>query len=117
MNDTLLVEAQVRPQDVAFLRPGQEAKVKLTAYDPSIYGALAARLEQIGADSITTEKGETYYLVRVRTEKSHLEYRGETLPILPGMVADVDVVTGAKSVLTYITKPFVRMRDVALRER
>jgi adhesin transport system membrane fusion protein len=55
--------------------------------------------------------------VRVRTEKSHLEYRGETLPILPGMVADVDVVTGAKSVLTYITKPFVRMRDVALRER
>ena len=117
LNDTLLVEAQVRPQDVAFLRPGQAAKVKLTAYDPAIYGSLSARLEQIGADSITTDKGETYYLIRVRTEKSHLEYRGQVLPIIPGMVADVDVVTGAKTVLTYITKPIVRMRDMALRER
>ena len=80
-------------------------------------GALGARLEQIGADSITTDKGETYYLIRVRTEKSHLEYRGQTLPIIPGMVADVDVVTGAKTVLTYLTKPIVRMRDVAMRER
>ena len=110
-------EAQVRPQDVAFLRPGQPAKVKLTAYDPSIFGSLNATLEHIGADSITTEKGETYYVVRVRTEKSYLEYRGQVLPILPGMVADVDVITGAKTVLTYLTKPMVRIRDMGLRER
>lgn len=117
LNDTLLVEAQVRPQDVAFLHPGQQAKVKITAYDPAIYGALPARVEQIGADSITTDKGDTYYLIRVRTEASHLEYRGQSLPIIPGMVADVDVITGSKTVLTYLTKPLIRMRDVAMRER
>lgn len=117
LNDTLLVEAQVRPQDVGFLHPGQTAKVKITAYDSAIFGSLPARVEQIGADSITTEKGETYYLIRVRTETSQLEYRGQSLPIIPGMVADVDVITGSKTVLTYLTKPFIRLRDVAMRER
>ncbi len=117
LNENLLVEAQVRPQDIAFLRPGQAAKVKISAYDPSIYGALDARVEQIGADSTTTEKGETYYLIRVRTNASHLEYGGEALPIIPGMVADVDIVTGSKSVMTYLTKPMIRIRDNALRER
>jgi adhesin transport system membrane fusion protein len=116
-NDTLVVEAQVRPQDIAFLRPGQEALVKLTAYDFAIYGGLTARLEHIGADSITTEKGETYYVVRVRTEKAQLAHRGGTLPIIPGMVADVDVITGSKTVLGYLTKPLVRLRQTAMRER
>lgn len=117
VNDKLLVEAQVRPQDIAFLRPGQDALVKITAYDFSIYGGLAAKLEHIGADSITTEKGETYYLIRVRTEKAHLVHAGGTLPIIPGMVADVDVITGSKSVMGYLTKPLVRMRQTAMRER
>ncbi len=117
LNDTLLVEAQVRPQDVAFLHPGQVAKVKITAYDSAIFGSLPAHVEQIGADSITTEKGETYYLIRVRTDANNLEYRGQSLPIIPGMVADVDVITGSKTVLTYLTKPLIRMRDVAMRER
>lgn len=117
VNDKLLVEAQVRPQDIAFLRPGQDALVKITAYDFSIYGGLAAKLEHIGADSITTEKGETYYLIRVRTDKAHLSHRGGTLPIIPGMVADVDVITGSKTVMGYLTKPLVRMRQTALRER
>jgi membrane fusion protein, adhesin transport system len=117
LNDTLLVEAQVRPQDIAFLRPGQPAIVKLSAYDFSIYGGLKATLEQIGADSVTTEKGETYYLVRVRTERSSLQHGQETLPIIPGMVADVDVITGSKTVLAYLTKPLTRMRQNALRER
>lgn len=116
-NDTLLVEAQVRPQDIAFLRPGQDALVKITAYDFSIYGGLAAKLEHIGADSISTDKGETYYLIRVRTEKAHLAHGTGTLPIIPGMVAEVDVITGSKTVMGYLTKPLVRMRQTALRER
>ncbi len=117
INDTLLVEAQVRPQDIAFLRPGQAAMVKLSAYDFSIYGGLKATLEQIGADSITTEKGETYYLVRVRTDRNSIERGGDNLPIMPGMVADVDVITGSKTVLGYLTKPLTRLQQNALRER
>lgn len=117
LNDTLVVEAQVRPQDIAFLRPGQDALVKVTAYDFAIYGGLAAKLESIGADSITNDKGETYYLIRVRTEKSSLSHRDGTLPIIPGMVAEVDVITGAKTVMGYLTKPLVRMRQTAMRER
>ncbi len=116
-NDTLLIEAQVRPQDIAFLRPGQEALVKITSYDFSIYGGLAAKLEHIGADSISTDKGETYYLIRVRTDKAHLSHGGGTLPIIPGMVADVDVITGSKTVMGYVMKPLVRIRQTALRER
>lgn len=117
LNDTLLVEAQVRPQDIAFLRPGQAAKVKITAYDAAIYGALDGELEQIGADSVSNEKGEAYYVIRVRTKTGHLTNRGEALAIMPGMVADVDVITGAKTVLGYLTKPLIRMRDGALREK
>jgi len=117
LNDTLVVEAQVRPQDIAFLRPGQDALVKVTAYDFAIYGGLAAKLENIGADSITTEKGETYYLIRVRTEKASLTAGDHTLPIIPGMVAEVDVITGAKTVMGYLTKPLMRLRQVAMRER
>lgn len=117
MDDNLLVEAQVRPQDIAFLRPGQDAVVKLTAYDFSLYGGLRARVEQIGADSVTTDKGESYYIVRVRTEAANLSTRGERLPIIPGMVADVDIITGSKTVLAYITKPMTRLRQTALRER
>ena len=117
LNDSLLIEAQVRPQDIAFVRPGQEALVKITAYEFSIYGGLKARVEQIGADSIATDKGEIYYLIRVRTDDTFLKHGSETLPIIPGMVADVDILTGKKTVLTYLTKPLTRMRDVALRER
>ncbi|MEO1718798.1 MAG: HlyD family type I secretion periplasmic adaptor subunit [Pseudomonadota bacterium] len=116
-DDTLLVEARVRPQDIAFLRPGQPALVKLTAYDFSLFGGLDGKLERIGADSITDDKGETYYLIRVRTAKSHIGEAHEKLPILPGMVAEVDIITGARTVLAYLTKPLTRMRQVALTER
>jgi len=117
LNDSLLIEAQIRPQDIAFVRPGQDAIVKVTAYDFSIYGGLKARVEQIGADSIATDKGDIYYLIRVRTDETFLKYGTETLPIIPGMVADVDILTGKKTVLSYLTKPLTRMRDVAMRER
>jgi adhesin transport system membrane fusion protein len=117
LNDTLLVEAQIRPQDIAFLSPGLPAIVKLTAYDFSVYGGLDGRIEHIGADSITNERGETYYLIQVRTDRSYIQLGERRLPIIPGMVADVDVITGSKTVLAYLTRPLTRIRSNALREK
>ncbi|VVO96428.1 Type I secretion system membrane fusion protein PrsE [Pseudomonas fluorescens] len=118
LDDTLLVEAKIRPQDIAFLHPGQEAIVKFTAYDYTIYGGLKAQLEQIGADTITDEdKKTTYYIIKVRTERSHLGTDEKPLLIIPGMVASVDIITGKKSVLSYLLKPIIRARAEALHER
>ncbi len=113
-DDALILEAKVAPKDIAFLRPGQPAMVKFTAYDFSTYGGLDAKLEHIGADSITDEKGNTFFLVRVRTNKSSL---GANLPIIPGMVAEVDIITGQKSILSYLLKPVLRAKQGALTER
>lgn len=117
IDDTLLVEVQIPPKDVAFLKPGQEATVKLTAYDFSIYGGLPAKLERISADTITDDKGDSYFVIIVRTEKNHLVHKGEILPIIPGMVASVDTLTGEKTILDYLLKPILKARDRALRER
>lgn len=114
LDDALILEAKVAPKDIAFLRPGQPAIVKFTAYDFSTYGGLDAKLEHIGADSITDERGNTFFLVRVRTAKSSL---GANLPIIPGMVAEVDIVTGKKSILEYLLKPVLRAKQAALTER
>ncbi len=114
---SLLIETRVRPQDIAFLRPDLEAIVRLTAYDYTLYGSLKARLEHIGADTITTERGETFYLVRARTDRASLEKDGRILPIIPGMVANVDILTGKKTVLSYLMRPLTRLRSEALRER
>lgn len=114
LEDTLLLEAKVLPKDIAFLRPGQTANVKFTAYDFTIYGGLEARVEQISADSVTDDKGNAFYLVRVRTLKSRL---GKNLPIIPGMVAEVDILTGKKSILSYLLKPVLRAKQYALTER
>jgi len=123
LDDTLLVEGRIRPQDIAFIRADHEAVVKLSAYDSSIYGSLKGRVERISADTIIDEKGdknergETYYRVMVRTEKNHLGTTERPLPIIPGMVATVEILTGAKSVLDYLIKPVRALRDEALRER
>ena len=117
LDDTLLVEAQIRPQDIAFLHPGQEAIVKFTAYDFTVYGGLPAKLEQIGADTITDDKGNSFYLIKLRTDKSFLGSAEHPLLIIPGMVASVDIITGKKSVLSYLLKPILRARAEALRER
>lgn len=117
LEDTLLIEARIRPQDIGFLHPGQKAMVKITAYDFSIYGGLQGTLEQIGADTVKDEKGTTYYIVRVRTQKNYLGTRERPLYIIPGMVATVDIVTGKKSILDYILKPFIAAKENALRER
>lgn len=117
LDDTLLVEARVRPSDIAFLHPDQKARVKFSAYDFSIYGGLSGKLEQIGVDTVLDERGEAYYKVMIRTEKNHLTKGGETLPIIPGMVAVVDIITGQKTVLTYILKPIIKAKQLALTER
>ncbi|HBZ92819.1 HlyD family type I secretion periplasmic adaptor subunit [Pseudomonas sp. UBA7530] len=117
LDDSLLIEAKVRPQDVAFLHPGQKAMVKFTAYDYTIYGGLKANLELISADTITDEEGNSFYLIQVRTDKSHLGSEESPLLIIPGMVATVDIITGEKSVLSYLLKPVLKARSEAMRER
>ena len=117
LNDTLLVEARVRPQDVAFLHPGQKAMVKVSAYDFSIYGGLDGVLEQISADTIEDKRGEFYYLVKVRTPRTAIEHNGESLPIMPGMMTTVDILTGKKTVLDYLLKPILKAKQNALREK
>lgn len=119
VEDQLLIEAKIRPADIAFLHPGQQAVVKLTAYDYSIYGGLDAVLEHISADSIPGEKKDedSYYLIRLRTATNTLQNRGERLQIIAGMTAEVDILTGKKTVLEYLMKPIFKARDRALRER
>ena len=123
LDDSLLVEGRIRPQDIAFIRPQQNAVVKITAYDSSVYGSLKGKVERISADSIVDdkseqrgEKGESFYRVIVRTDKNHLGTAEHPLPIIPGMVATVEVQTGEKSVLDYMMKPARMLRDEALRE-
>ncbi len=117
LEDTLLVEAKVKPADIAFLRPDQKAVVKFTAYDFTVFGGLNAELEHISADSITDEQGNSYYLVKVRTEKNYLDGKDGPMPIIPGMVATVDILTGKKTILSYLLKPVLRAKQMALRER
>ncbi|MFZ2268453.1 MAG: HlyD family type I secretion periplasmic adaptor subunit [Azonexus sp.] len=115
LEDALLLEARVVPRDIAFLRPGQPVMVKFTAYDFSIYGGLEGTLEHIGADTVTDDKGNAFYTVRVRTNKPG--FGDANLPIIPGMVAEVDIMTGKKSVLAYLLKPVLRAKNVAMTER
>jgi len=117
LEDTLVVEAKVSPRDIAFLRPQQRVIVKFTAYDYAIYGGLHGTLEHISADAITDDDGQSYYLVKVRTDNNHLGTQAEPLPIIPGMRANVDVITGKKTVLDYLLKPVLRATQNAMRER
>ena len=127
LDDNLLVEGRIRPQDIAFIRAGQDAVVKISAYDSSVYGSLKGKVERISADAIAddkpergapaAERNESYYRVIVRTEKNHLGTSEKPLPIIPGMVATVEVLTGKKSVLDYLVRPARMLRDEALRER
>ena len=117
LDDTLLVEAKVRPQDIAFLHPGQQAMIKFTAYDYTIYGGLKGSLEHISADTITDKEGRSFYQIRLRTERNHLGNEEKPLLIIPGMVVSVDIMTGRKTVLSYLLKPILRAKAEALRER
>ncbi len=114
LDEALILEAQIAPQDIAFLRPGLDAMVKFTAYDFSVYGGLEAVVENIGADSVTDQKGNAFYLIRLRTRSATL---GDKLPIIPGMVAQVDILTGKKTVMAYLLRPVLRAQANALSER
>lgn len=118
VGEKLLVEARVRPSDIAFIKVGDRAIVKVTAYDFSVFGGLSGRVQNVSADSIYDEaEREAYYLVLIETDKSFIERRGQRLPIVPGMVCDVEIITGAKSVLSYLLKPVAKAFDEALTER
>jgi adhesin transport system membrane fusion protein len=119
MDDTLLIEAKVTPSDIAFIQTGQEANIQISAFDPSIYGSLKGTVESISADTLSDEsnRGETFYKVLLRTESSHIDYAGQQMDIIPGMMATVDILTGRKTVLTYLLKPLIKASQEALRER
>jgi len=114
LDDTLVLEARVQPRDIAFIVPGQNAMVKFTAYDFSIYGGLEAKVENISPDTVIDEKGNAFYVVRVRTNQPNF---GDKLPVIPGMTAEVDILTGHKTVLSYLLKPVLKAKAYALRER
>ena len=115
MDDTLLLEVQVNPKDIGFLHFGQKAEVKFTAYDFAIYGGLSGQIEQIGANTITDEKGNAFYIVKVRTDRAAVG--DESRPIIPGMQAEVHVLTGRRTLMQYLLKPILRAKSNALIER
>lgn len=117
VEDSLLIEAKINPKDVGFIQPNLPAVVKLTAYDFSIYGGLEARVENISADTILDEEGNSYYMVRVRTDRNFLGNENSPMPIIPGMQSTVDIITGKKTILDYLLKPIFKARQNALRER
>ncbi len=118
MGDKLLVETRVEPKDIAFIKVGDRALVKVTAYDFSTYGGLDGRVVQVSADSIYDEvERRPYFSVIVETDRSYVESAGRKLPITPGMMTDTQIITGRKSILAYLLKPVLQARSQALRER
>lgn len=114
-DDTLLLEVRVHPRDIGFLRDGEKADVKFTAYDFAIYGGLQGHVEQIGADTTIDEKGNAFYIVKVRTERNYV--RDPANIIIPGMVAEVYILTGKRTVMQYLLKPILRAKSDSFIER
>jgi adhesin transport system membrane fusion protein len=114
-DDTLLLEVQINPRDIGFLHFGQKAEVKFTAYDFAIYGGLQGRVEQIGANTITDERGNTFYVVKVRTDRAHVG--DDSRPVIPGMQAEVHILTGRRTLMQYLLKPILRAKSNAFVER
>ena len=120
LSDALVVEAKIDPKDIAFINPSQKAIIKITAYDFSIYGGLEGKIIEISADSIVdkdSKEGKSYYRVLVKTDKNYLERKGKKLPIIPGMIATVEIVTGKKTILDFILKPILKVKQESLHER
>lgn len=115
--DTVTVEAFVAPDDIAFIRPDQQVKVRLTAYDSSRYGSLDGRVTRIGADTVLAPDGErSVYVVEVRLENAPTDAEGATLEVIPGMIAQIDMLSEPKTVLEYLTKPVIRVKETAFRD-
>ena len=117
IEDELKIISRVSPNDIAFLSPGQKANVKITAYDPQRYGSLEGELVRIGANSVNDRDGNIYFEIEVTTEKNHLGEDDNPLPIIPGMVAETEIITGKRTIMDYLLKPVIRARDRALTER
>ncbi len=115
--ETLLIEAKIRPSDIAYLHPAQKAKIKFTAYDFSVMGGLDGEVVHISPDTITDDNDESFYQVRVETSRAFTAPDGTELPIIPGMTVSVDVLTGKKTILDYMLKPILKTKQLALRER
>lgn len=117
LDEELKILARVPPEEIAFLRPGLPAKVKVTAYDPQKYGALEGTLVRLASNSVTDREGNVFFEIEVRTDKNYMGTEDNPLPITPGMVADVEVITGKRTILEYMLKPVLRARDRAFTER
>lgn len=116
VGDSLQIEANVAPRDVAFIVPGDPASVKISAYDYLIYGALEGEVVRIGADTLRGPEGESFFSVTIRTNRTDLGQNGQSLPVTPGMQAIVDIQTGRRTVLSYLMSPLYRVGSEALRE-
>lgn len=117
LEDSLLVEAEVKPSQIGFVKIGAQAMVKITAYDYSVYGGLQGVVKQVSADTIKNPEGRSFYLVRIKTDRNYLRTPQDPLYIIPGMTASVDILTGKRTVLDYILTPLVKAQENALRER
>lgn len=113
----LLIEAKVKPADIAFIYPGQESIVKVTAYDFSLYGSLHGKVVTISPDTVTDKNDNVYYVVKIQTDKKYLGSKEKPLKIIPGMMVNVDVVTGKKTILEYILKPILKAKQYTFTER
>jgi adhesin transport system membrane fusion protein len=116
-DDNLYLEVKIKPSDIAFIHPGAEAMVKVSAYDFAIYGGLKGKVINISPDTVTDEQGETYYTIHIRTEKNHLGSAANPKNIIAGMTVDVDIVTGAKTLMQYILKPILKSKQYVFSER
>ena len=116
LDDTLIVEANIKPSDIAFLHVGQKVRINITAYDFTKYGALDGELTTISADAVQVSNTESAYVIQVRTYTSTIRYNDEDLEIIPGMVAEVGILTGKQTVMDYILTPILKVKDRAFRE-
>ena len=117
LDDDLKIIARVAPQEIAFLSPNQEANIKISAYDSQRYGALKGKLVRIGANSVADGDGNTFFEIELQADQNYLGTKDSPLPITPGMVAEVEIITGMRTILSYLAKPVLRAKDKALTER
>ena len=116
-DSSMVIEAKVSPNDIGFVRASQTALVKLTTYDSSVFGALEGKISVVGSDSITEEKGDQYYLVKIELTKTFLEKGDRRLQLRPGMIAQVDIITGKRRIYEYVFSPVTKMLKESFREQ
>ena len=116
-NKKLYLEIKIKPSDIAFIHPGAEAKVKISAYDFAIHGGLVGNVVNISPDTVTDKKDNTFYIIHITTQKNYLGTKEHPLKIIPGMTASVDIVTGQKTIMQYILKPILKSKQYVFSER